>query len=99
MAAFATAYTTGSVWLGFVAAMIASLLVALRVAYASISLRLNQVAARTWWCTPALPSFWPRTGSCSGRGAGWNCSPPSALGTHFEQERSLLRAVALIPVG
>ena len=44
MIGFATAYLTGSVWLGFAVAAIASLLVALLVAYASISLRLNQVA-------------------------------------------------------
>lgn len=44
MAGFATAFVTGSVWLGFLAAMIVSALVALLIAYASISLRLNQVA-------------------------------------------------------
>jgi len=44
MIGFAAAYLTGNVWLGFVAAAIVSLLVALLVAYASISLRLNQVA-------------------------------------------------------
>jgi simple sugar transport system permease protein len=44
MAGFGTAYVTGSVWLGFLAAMIVSMLVALLVAYASISLKLNQVA-------------------------------------------------------
>ena len=44
MIGFATAYLTGSVWLGFAAAAVVSLLVALLVAYASISLRLNQVA-------------------------------------------------------
>jgi len=44
MTGFATAYLTGSVWLGFAAAAVVSLLVALLVAYASISLRLNQVA-------------------------------------------------------
>ena len=44
MIGFATAYLTGNVWLGFVAAAIGSMIVALLVAYASISLRLNQVA-------------------------------------------------------
>lgn len=44
MAGFGMAYVTGSVWLGFLAAMIVSMLVALLVAYASISLKLNQVA-------------------------------------------------------
>lgn len=44
MAGFAAAYVTGSVWAGFLAAMLVALLVALLVAYASISLRLNQVA-------------------------------------------------------
>lgn len=44
MIGFAAAYLTGNVWLGFVAAAIVSMIVALLVAYASISLRLNQVA-------------------------------------------------------
>ncbi|HEY4689221.1 MAG TPA: ABC transporter permease, partial [Anaerolineae bacterium] len=59
MAAFAVALTTGSVWLGFLAAMIVSMLVALLVAYASISLKLNQVAVGfvlTLLCTD-LSSF------------------------------------------
>ena len=59
MAGFAAAYTTGNVWLGFLAAMIVSLLVALLVAYASISLKLNQVAVGfvlTLLCTD-LSSF------------------------------------------
>lgn len=59
MAAFAVAYTSGSVWLGFLAAMIVSMLIALLVAYASIALRLNQVAVGfvlTLLCTD-LSSF------------------------------------------
>ncbi|HJW84107.1 MAG TPA: ABC transporter permease, partial [Anaerolineae bacterium] len=59
MAGFAAAYTTGNVWLGFLAAMFVSLLVALLVAYASISLKLNQVAVGfvlTLLCTD-LSSF------------------------------------------
>jgi simple sugar transport system permease protein len=44
MTGFAVATLTGSVWAGFLAAMLVSMLVALLVAYASISLRLNQVA-------------------------------------------------------
>jgi len=59
MAAFAVALTTGSVWLGFLVAMLASMLVALLVAYAGISLKLNQVAVGfvlTLLCTD-LSSF------------------------------------------
>src|SRR3990172_87976 len=59
MAGFAIAYTTGNVWLGFLAAMIVSLLVALLVAFASITLKLNQVAVGfvlTLLCTD-LSSF------------------------------------------
>lgn len=44
MTGFAVASLSGNVWIGFLAAMIVSMLVALLVAYASISLRLNQVA-------------------------------------------------------
>ena len=44
MAGFATAYTSGSVLLGFVAAMLVSMVVALLIAFASIELRLNQIA-------------------------------------------------------
>jgi ABC-type uncharacterized transport system permease subunit len=44
MAGFAGAYLTGNVWLGFVAAAVVSMLVALIVAFSSISLKLNQVA-------------------------------------------------------
>jgi simple sugar transport system permease protein len=59
MAGFAAAFLTGSVWIGFLAAMVVSILVALLVAYASISLRLNQVAVGfvlTLLCTD-LSSF------------------------------------------
>ena len=59
MAGFAAAYVSGSVWIGFLAAMIVSMLVALLVAFASISLRLNQVAVGfvlTLLCTD-LSSF------------------------------------------
>ncbi|HZY43081.1 MAG TPA: ABC transporter permease [Anaerolineae bacterium] len=44
MAGFGVALTTGSVWLGFLAAALVSMAVALLIAYASIALRLNQVA-------------------------------------------------------
>lgn len=44
MAGFAVAVVSGNVWLGFAAAAVVGLLVALVVAYGSISLRLNQVA-------------------------------------------------------
>jgi general nucleoside transport system permease protein len=44
MAGFAIAYTTGSVTLGFLVAGVVGMLVALIVAYASITLTLNQVA-------------------------------------------------------
>ncbi|HTP06947.1 MAG TPA: ABC transporter permease [Anaerolineae bacterium] len=44
MAGFAGAYLTGNVWLGFVAGGIVAMLVALIVAFSSISLKLNQVA-------------------------------------------------------
>jgi ABC-type uncharacterized transport system permease subunit len=44
MAGFAAAYTTGSVLVGFLAAMGVSMAVALLIAFASIELRLNQIA-------------------------------------------------------
>ncbi|MCJ7725998.1 MAG: ABC transporter permease [Acidimicrobiia bacterium] len=44
MSAFAVAYLTGSAWLGFLAAMAVSALMAALVAFASIELRLNQIA-------------------------------------------------------
>jgi simple sugar transport system permease protein len=44
MAGFATAYATGSVLLGFVVGAAVSMAVALLVAFASIELRLNQIA-------------------------------------------------------
>jgi ABC-type uncharacterized transport system permease subunit len=44
MAGFATAYLTGSVLVGFLAAMGVSALVALIIAFASMELRLNQIA-------------------------------------------------------
>ncbi len=44
MAGFATAYLTGSVLLGFLVAALVSMAVALLVAFASIELRLNQIA-------------------------------------------------------
>jgi simple sugar transport system permease protein len=44
MAGFATAYATGSVLLGFVVGAVVSMAVALLVAFASIELRLNQIA-------------------------------------------------------
>lgn len=44
MAGFATAYLTGSVLLGFLVAAGVSMLVALLIAFASIELRLNQIA-------------------------------------------------------
>ena len=44
MAGFGVGLTTGSVWLGFVAGALVSMLVALLIAYSSIALRLNQVA-------------------------------------------------------
>jgi len=59
MTGFAVAYTTGSLWLGFAAAMAVGALVALVVAVASIELRLDQVAVGfvlTLLCTD-LSSF------------------------------------------
>lgn len=44
MAAFAVAFLTGSAWLGFLAAMAVSALIAALIAFASIELRLNQIA-------------------------------------------------------
>lgn len=44
MAGFGVALSTGSIWLGFIAAALVSMLVALLIAYSSIALRLNQVA-------------------------------------------------------
>lgn len=44
MAGFGVGLTTGSVWLGFAAGALVSMLVALLIAYSSIALRLNQVA-------------------------------------------------------
>ncbi len=44
MSAFAVAYLTGSAWLGFLAAVAVSGLFAALVAFASIELRLNQIA-------------------------------------------------------
>ncbi len=44
MTGFAVAYTTGNVWLGMLAAMAVGALIALVVAFASITLRLEQVA-------------------------------------------------------
>lgn len=44
MAGFATAYTTGSVLAGFAVAMVVSMAIALLIAFASIELRLNQIA-------------------------------------------------------
>lgn len=44
MAGFAVAYTTGSVLVGFLVAMAVSVAVALLIAFASIELRLNQIA-------------------------------------------------------
>jgi len=44
MAGFAAAYTTGSVLLGFLVAAVVSMAVALLIAFASIELRLNQIA-------------------------------------------------------
>jgi general nucleoside transport system permease protein len=59
MAGFATAYTTGSVLLGFLVAALVSMVVALLIAFASIELRLNQIAVGfvlTMLCTD-LSSF------------------------------------------
>jgi ABC-type uncharacterized transport system permease subunit len=59
MAGFATAYTTGSVLLGFLVAAVVSMVVALLIAFASIELRLNQIAVGfvlTLLCTD-LSSF------------------------------------------
>ena len=59
MAGFAAAYTTGSVLLGFLVAALVSMAVALLVAFASIELRLNQIAVGfvlTLLCTD-LSSF------------------------------------------
>jgi ABC-type uncharacterized transport system permease subunit len=59
MAGFATAYTTGSVLLGFLVAAVVSMVVALLIAFASIELRLNQIAVGfvlTMLCTD-LSSF------------------------------------------
>ncbi|MBN2112568.1 MAG: ABC transporter permease [Acidimicrobiia bacterium] len=59
MAGFATAFTTGSVLLGFVAGAGVSMAVALLIAFASIELRLNQIAVGfvlTLLCTD-LASF------------------------------------------
>ncbi|MBI5567508.1 MAG: ABC transporter permease [Chloroflexi bacterium] len=44
MTGFGVALSTGSIWLGFIAAALVSMLVALLIAYSSIALRLNQVA-------------------------------------------------------
>jgi len=44
MAAFAVSFLTGSAWLGFLAAIAVSGLVAALIAFASIELRLNQIA-------------------------------------------------------
>lgn len=59
MAGFATAYATGSVLLGFVVGAAVSMAVALLVAFASVELRLNQIAVGfvlTLLCTD-LSSF------------------------------------------
>jgi len=44
MAGFAASYLTGSVWVGFLAAMAVSAAIAALIAFASIELRLNQIA-------------------------------------------------------
>ena len=44
MAAFAVAFLTGSAWIGFLAAIAVSALIAALIAFASIELRLNQIA-------------------------------------------------------
>lgn len=44
MAAFAVSFLTGSAWLGFLAAVAVSALAAALIAFASIELRLNQIA-------------------------------------------------------
>jgi len=44
MSAFAISYLTGSAWLGFLAAIAVSALIAALIAFASIELRLNQIA-------------------------------------------------------
>lgn len=44
MAGFATAFVTGNLWLGFLAAALVGMAVALLIAFASISLAVNQVA-------------------------------------------------------
>lgn len=44
MTGFAVSFITGSVWLGFGAAIVVSALIAALVAFASIELRLNQIA-------------------------------------------------------
>ena len=44
MTGFAASFITGSVWLGFGAAVVVSALIAALVAFASIELRLNQIA-------------------------------------------------------
>jgi len=44
MSAFAVAFLTGSAWLGFLAAVAVSALIAALIAFASIELRLNQIA-------------------------------------------------------
>ncbi len=59
MAGFAVAYSTGDVWLGFVAAMVVGALIALIVAFAGITLNQDQVAVGfilTLLCTD-LSSF------------------------------------------
>ncbi|MDP2622842.1 MAG: ABC transporter permease [Actinomycetota bacterium] len=44
MTGFATTYVTGSVMLGFLAAMLVSMVIAALIAFASIELKLNQIA-------------------------------------------------------
>jgi simple sugar transport system permease protein len=44
MSGFAASYLTGSVWVGFLAAMAVSAAIAALIAFASIELRLNQIA-------------------------------------------------------
>ncbi|MEX2418866.1 MAG: ABC transporter permease, partial [Acidimicrobiia bacterium] len=44
MTGFATTYVTESVMLGFVAAMVVSMVIAALIAFASIELKLNQIA-------------------------------------------------------
>lgn len=44
MTGFATTYVTGSVMLGFLAAMVVSMVIAALIAFASIELKLNQIA-------------------------------------------------------